>query len=54
MAKKERQNLGRLKKKDIYALLLEFFEQNAGRKLNIKSIFSALYATNHPTKMSRK
>ena len=51
MAKKERQNLGRLKKKDIYALLLEFFEQNAGRKLNIKSIFSALYAKNHPTKM---
>jgi ribonuclease R len=51
MAKKERQNLGRLKKKDIYVLLLEFFEQNAGRKLNIKSIFSALYAKNHPTKM---
>ena len=51
MAKKERKSLGRLTKKDIHALLLELFEQNADRKINIKSIFSALHAKNHPTKM---
>ncbi len=51
MAKKAKRSLGRLTKKDINGLLLELFELHPDRTFNIKEIFDALKAKNHPTKM---
>ncbi len=51
MGKKEKKSLGRLTKKDIYGLLLDLFAAHPGREFNVKEIFAALKAKNHPTKM---
>ncbi len=51
MAKKTRKSLGRLTKKDINGLLLDLFTAQPDRTFNIKEIFEALKAKNHPTKM---
>lgn len=49
--KKERKSMGRLSKKDIYALLSELFGEHPGQDFNVKEIFRSIRAVNHPSKM---
>lgn len=48
---KEKQGPKRLKKKDAEQMLLDLFARQPEREWNVKELFAALRATNHPAKM---
>ena len=51
MKKKEQNNIGRLKKKDVRAFLIDLFVGQPDEGFTLKDLFNIIRAKNHPTKM---
>ena len=53
MAKKDKKKGGavRLKKKNVAQMLVDLFNANPEKEYDVKELFAALNATNHPAKM---
>ena len=51
MKRKDNPGLGRLKKKDVRAFLIDLFVGQPDEGFSLKDLFSILRAKNHPTKM---